>query len=127
MSTASPSHRGLIVYGPDANCTLSPGPDYCSPKYSIYEYRPSIAANATFIALFATALVIHVIMGIKWRTWFFTFAMFWGLVSELIGYGGRIMLHENPFSFAGFLMQIICITLGPTYFTAAIYLTLSKV
>ena len=54
------------------------------------------------------------------------------------------MLWQNPFSFDGFLMQIsesstigdelrlcademtVCITLGPTFYTAAIYLTLSK-
>lgn len=36
------------------------------------------------------------------------------------------MLYENPFSFTGFLIQIICITLGPTWFTAAIYFTLSR-
>ena len=27
-------------------------------------------------------------------------------MSEMIGYGGRIMLWENPFGFAGFLVQI---------------------
>ena len=34
------------------------------------------------------------------------FAMFWGCIAEMIGYGGRIMLWEDPFSFTGFLMQI---------------------
>ena len=29
-----------------------------------------------------------------------------GCVSEMIGYGGRILLWENPFGFAGFLVQI---------------------
>ena len=29
-----------------------------------------------------------------------------GCVSEIIGYGGRVMLWENPFGFAGFLIQI---------------------
>ena len=29
-----------------------------------------------------------------------------GCVSEMIGYGGRVMLWENPFGFAGFLVQI---------------------
>ncbi len=29
-----------------------------------------------------------------------------GCVSEMIGYGGRLLLWENPFGFAGFLVQI---------------------
>lgn len=124
--TTNPSLRGLIVYGPDANCTLKAGPDYCDPKYGVYQYRPSIAANATFIALYLVALIIHFLIGLKYRTWIFSSIICFGIASELIGYGGRIMLNENPFSFTAFLMQIICIAIGPTWFTAAIYLTLSK-
>ncbi len=52
MPTTNPSLHRLIVYGPDANCTLKAGPYYCDPKYGVYQYRPSIAANATFIALY---------------------------------------------------------------------------
>ena len=29
-----------------------------------------------------------------------------GCASEMIGYGGRLLLWENPFGFAGFLVQI---------------------
>ena len=126
MPTTNPKLRGLIAYGGDANCTLKAGPDYCDPKYGVYQYIPSLAANVTFMVLYIIALIIHVLMGLKWKTWFFSSTIFWGIVAEVIGYGGRIMLHQNPFSFSGFLMQIICLTLGPTWFTAAIYLTLYK-
>ena len=129
-----------IVYGPDANCTLA----FCPAQASVYEYRPSLGGNITFLVLFFIALVLHTILGIKWRTFAFAFSMFWGCVTEIIGYGGRIYLWQDPFSFNGFLMQIsrcsvrdvieqekinkdiVCITLGPTFFSAAIYLTLSK-
>lgn len=120
--TTDPALRNLTTYGPDANCTLA----ICSPKFGVYEYRPSIAANSVFLALFGLALIIHLILGIKWQTWFYTIAIAWGCVSEMLGYGGRIILWQDPFSFTGFLLQICCITLGPTFFTAAIYLTLSR-
>ena len=131
------------VYGPDANCTLS----VCSVKASVYEYRPSIAANAVFLVLYSIALIVHLFQGFKYRTFGFTFCMGCGCITEIIGYGGRIMLWQNPFSFSGFLMQIsmfhglefspvptkafqltitVCITFGPTFYTAAIYFTLSK-
>ena len=51
-------------------------------------------------------MIIHIALGIKYKTWAFLFAIFWGCASELIGYGGRVMLWESPFSFPGFLIQI---------------------
>ena len=91
-----------ISYGPDENCTLTT----CDVSSSVYQYRPSIAANAIFIALFGISLIVHIYQGIRWRSWFFTFVMFWGCVAEMIGYGGRVILWKNPFSFPGFLTQI---------------------
>lgn len=106
MANANHNPNNLISYGPDENCTLTPGPTYCPPSVGVYEYRPSLAANTVFIALFFIAMVIHLALGIRYKTWAFLFAIFWGCVSELIGYGGRVMLWENPFSFPGFLIQI---------------------
>jgi hypothetical protein len=48
--------------------------------------------------------------------------MIGGLVLEVAGYAGRIMAHSNPFGKGPFLISIICLTIGPTFFTAAIYL-----
>ena len=106
MANAGHNPNSLISYGPNENCTLTPGPQYCPASVGVYEYRPSLAADSVFIALFAIALVIHLGLGIKYRTWAFLFAMFWGCASELIGYGGRVLMWENPFSFPGFLIQI---------------------
>ena len=92
----------LITYGPDSNCTLA----LCSPVFSVYEYRPSLGTNIAFMILFGIALATHVAMGVRWRSWFFMSMMACGCVSEMIGYGGRLLLWENPFGFAGFLVQI---------------------
>ena len=105
MANSGHNPNGLISYGPNENCTLTPGPQYCPPSVGVYEYRPSLAANTTFIAFFGLALVIHVALGIKYKTWAFLFAIFWGCASELIGYGGRVIMWQNPFSFPGFLIQ----------------------
>jgi len=126
MPTTGPALRGLVAYGPDSNCTLSAGPDYCLVNYSVYQYRPTLGGNATFLALFAIALIIHAVLGLRYRTWTYAGVVVAGCISEIIGYGARIMLYQNPFSFTGFLMQIICITFGPTWFTAGIYFTLSR-
>lgn len=98
----SEANSTWVTYGPDANCTLA----LCPAEWSIYHYRPSLAANSLFIALFGLSLATHIFQGVKWRSWTFLFCMFWGCVSEIIGYGGRIMMWQNPFSFTGFMIQI---------------------
>ena len=71
-----------------------------------YPRLSSQISTNVFLALFGIAMVIRIILGLKWRTWFFGVDFLYGCVSEMVGYGGRIMLWENPFSFVGFLMQI---------------------
>lgn len=100
--SVSKTPNGYVSYGPNTNCTLA----VCPLSFSVYQYRPSIPANGAFIALFALALVIHIIQGAIWRTWMFTLAMSCGCIIEVIGYSGRIMLYNNPFSFNAYIMQI---------------------
>lgn len=126
MSTTIPGSPGspgdLITFGPHANCTL----DLCPIEYSVYKYRPSVPANATFVALFGVSIFVHVILGIRWRQWNFMALMVLGSLVEIGGYAGRLILHNNPFSFGGFMDQIVLITTAPVFYTAGIYITLSK-
>ncbi|RBR06401.1 uncharacterized protein FIESC28_11091 [Fusarium coffeatum] len=121
MSRQPPN--GLVVFGPDANCTL----ELCPIEWSVYQYRPSLAANITFIVLYGLAMGVHITLGIRWRQWFYMSFMMLGCIFEIIGYIGRIILYNNPFNFGGFMIQIVFITSGPVFYTAAIYVTLSKI
>ncbi|KAL9622429.1 MAG: hypothetical protein Q9160_003274 [Pyrenula sp. 1 TL-2023] len=118
-----PNQEDYIAYGPEANCTVT----LCPISRSIYQYRPSLPANSIFIALFGITLIVHILQGLRYKTTWFLSCMVFGCIMEVIGYGGRIMLYINPFSFAGFIMQIACITFAPAFFAAAIYFTLSKI
>ncbi|KID79522.1 Efflux pump himE [Metarhizium brunneum] len=113
---------GVKTVGPDTNCTL----DNCPAEWSIYGFRPSLAANATFLGLFILVGLAHGYLGFRWRSWGFMGGMILGCLSEAIGYAGRIMLYNNPFSFVGFMVQIVCLTIAPVFYTASIYVTLSK-
>jgi len=92
---------GLISYGPDTNCTIA----LCRIDKSALVYRPSIAANGTFISLFSFAVILQIAQGVHWKTWGFMIAMLLGCIEEIIGYAGRLMLYNNPFSFGGFLLN----------------------
>ena len=126
MSRVDPND--LISYGPDANCVLDKtSPYYCPTEASVYGYRPALGANITFLILFVIAMAIQTYQGVRWRTWWFMGAMIFGCICDILGYGGRIMLYLDPFSFNGFMLQITTITLGPAFFSAAIYFTLSRI
>ena len=47
-----------------------------------------------------------------------------GTFGEAVGYGGRIMMYNNPWSGAGFKIQICCLVLAPSFLAAGIYVTL---
>jgi hypothetical protein len=113
----------LITFGPDANCTLA----LCPVEASIQGYRPALGVEIAFIALFGVSMLIHLAQGIRYHTWFFASMMALGCIGEMIGYGGRVLMYQNPFSFDGFIIQICCITISPVFFAAAIYVTLARV
>jgi hypothetical protein len=83
-------------------CTL----DTCGVERTIFHYIPSLTANAVFIAVFGVAFALHLFQGLRWRTWVFMSCILCGCTIEMVGYGGRIIMHSNPFSFGGFMMQI---------------------
>jgi hypothetical protein len=94
--------NGLISFGKNANCTIA----LCPVEASILRYQPSIPGNGVIIGLLALSMFIHIIQGLRWRSWDFMICMILGCVDEIIGYIGRIMLHSNPFSFNAFVIQI---------------------
>ncbi|KAL8678272.1 MAG: hypothetical protein Q9186_005353 [Xanthomendoza sp. 1 TL-2023] len=105
-----------------ALCTL----ETCPVDESYYDYRPSLAANGAFLALFSLSLLAFLVqVTLSKRFIGFTIAMVSGCLLEVLGYIGRIM--HNPFGENGFLMQICCLTIAPAFMAAGIYLTLSRI
>ncbi|KAJ5358758.1 uncharacterized protein N7496_011171 [Penicillium cataractarum] len=105
-----------------SNCT-DVTPD-CPVSGSIYGYAPNIAASYAFAIIFGLCALVQLVQMVKWRMWSFGIAVILGAVSEVIGYIGRIMLHKNAYSDAGFETQICTLTMAPAFWSAAIYLTL---
>ena len=92
----------LIPFGPRANCTL----DLCPLEWSVFRYLPSISANATFMAIFCLLLIAHLAQGVHYKAWAYMGCVAVGCGLELAGYAGRIMLHDNPFDFNEFLINL---------------------
>lgn len=79
------------------------------------------------LAAFGALTVPALYLGIKHKVKLFTACFTIGLLGEVVGYIGRIMLHDNPFSKTYFLMYLICTTIAPTFTAAAVYLTLARI
>ncbi|KAJ9616651.1 hypothetical protein H2200_000370 [Cladophialophora chaetospira] len=119
----NPNGNVYFAGGDDANCTVSA----CPIELSVYGYRPSIPASATLIALYAICMGIQAILGFRYKKWGFMSAMILGCFDEILGYVGRILYWQNPWKQDGFIMQIVLITIGPVFFSAAIYVLLAQI
>lgn len=86
------------------HCTVQ----ICPIDSSNYNYLPSLAANAVFIALFGVSLACFLGQGLLSRRFIgFTVVMVCGDILEVLGYAGRIMSHNNPWLQVGRHVQEI--------------------
>ncbi|CVL07535.1 related to RTA1 domain protein [Fusarium mangiferae] len=105
-----------------AHCTEL-GPT-CPVEATTYGYAPVLGANATLLTVFILCAIIQLVFGTWKRVYSYSFAIFFGCVLEAVGYVGRLMMHQNPWSSSGFRMQIICLIIAPSFIAAGIYLTM---
>jgi hypothetical protein len=96
----------------------------CPAYLTTYGYYPNLSVNSFFIALFGILFVLQIVFGTWRRTWTYMIAVSIGLFGEAVGYGGRIIMHHNPWSQNGFKIQICCLVLAPSFLAAGIYVTL---
>ncbi|KAL3477014.1 RTA1 like protein-domain-containing protein [Aspergillus californicus] len=121
MMTEMPTNETLLENS--ELCTL----ETCPVSMGMVQYLPILWCQILFMAIFGAAIIPQLVFGIRYKTWTFMVAMILGLIGEAVGYGGRIMLNKNPFKLDGFLMYLVPLTIAPAFFTAAIYLTLSRI
>ncbi|KAK8092004.1 hypothetical protein PG997_002365 [Apiospora hydei] len=90
-----------------------------------YGYRPSLAAGASFIVLFAFALIYHLTLSMRKKRWV-SVALSYGAFVELIGWVGRTWGSQCPYNQHAYLMQIVTLIIGPVFVTAALYILLGQ-
>ncbi|KAG5291238.1 parasitic phase-specific protein PSP-1 [Histoplasma capsulatum G186AR] len=96
----------------------------CPVEATIYGYKPNPVVNLICVIVFGVLFFVAVWQTYKHKTYSFGVAMSLGCVAEAIGYGGRLVLNRNPWDSNGFQIQICTLIIAPSFFTAAIYLTL---
>ncbi|OJD26135.1 hypothetical protein ACJ73_02490 [Blastomyces percursus] len=99
----------------------------CPVEATIYGYQPNPVVNLICLIIFGMLFFVAVWQTIKYKTYSFGIAMSLGCLGETLGYGGRLMLNRNPWDPIGFQIQICTLIIAPSFFTAAIYLTLKHI
>jgi MFS-type transporter involved in bile tolerance (Atg22 family) len=84
-------------------CTLTSG---CPIGWATIKYRPSIAGNVIYMLCFFVLFAAQLFYGIRKKTWTYMGALLVGIFAEAIGYVGRVMLNQNPYSMDNFLMYV---------------------
>lgn len=105
-------------------------PDFpaCDAFEGVYPYDASLAANVAFLAIFALSGIGFITAwAVTRRAASFNIAMLFGILCEVLGYVGRVLTTVNRFDGDSFLMQIVCLTIGPAFLAAGVYLCLRQI
>ncbi|KAH7323870.1 RTA1 like protein-domain-containing protein [Rhexocercosporidium sp. MPI-PUGE-AT-0058] len=105
------------------DCTL----DLCPLSEAHFTYIPTLYGNAALAGIFGIYAAIHMVVGIRFKTWGYMTGMVLGLLLEVLGYANRIRMHYNPFPKMPFVLQLVGLTIGPALLSAAIYLCLGRI
>lgn len=97
-----PDGATFAAGGENPNCTV----EACPIEFSVYGYRPTLPGSAALIALYGICMIVQIVLGIRYKTWWFMGAMVLGCIDEILGYAGRILYYQNPWKEPGFIMQI---------------------
>lgn len=107
-------------------CNRYPDADVCVQGY--YGYRLTLGAYATFVAIFGASFLGYLATYVVTRRGLaFTVALMLGVAAEILGYAARVWSYFNPWNLNAFLMQISCLTLGPAFMAAGVYLCLRRI
>ena len=123
----------MSVAPPGFNATLWAEPWLCTyatcpvKEFGQLHYIPSLAGNAFYLAIFSLGLLSQIGLGIHYRTWGYLVAMIGGTGLEIVGYTARIELHIDDFNNNYFIIYLVGLTIGPAFFSAAIYLCLARI
>lgn len=96
----------------------------CPVEATTYGYYPSLGPNAALLAVYAVLFFSQIIVGFMKKVYSFSAAMAAGCFLEMLGYAGRIIMHDNPWSDSGMRIQIVCLIIGPSFIAGGIYLTI---
>ncbi|EFY87014.1 RTA1 domain protein, putative [Metarhizium acridum CQMa 102] len=106
----------------EASCGSS-----CPVPEGFYNYSPNVGGNAVLLAIHALFLPAVLYFGVRLRTRFFSLTLATGHLLSLLGFVGRVLLHQTPDNPGHFLLSLLGTVLGPSFFTASIFVVIPHI
>ncbi|KAK6837333.1 hypothetical protein RU639_001541 [Aspergillus parasiticus] len=98
-----------------------------SDGFSLYTYKPSVAASIIFTFVFGISAGLHVWQAfVKTKAWFFT-AFMVGSFMMTFGYASRTASAKDPRSLGPYISQSLLILLPPSLYAATIYMCYGRI
>lgn len=105
------------------DCTLVT----CPVEGGWFSSPPPIEGTAFMLAAFATLVPINLWVGVRNKTTVYSLSMSIGLLLEVMGHSGKMLLRNDLASKSYFALSLLGTAAGPTLITAAIYTILPHI
>lgn len=99
----------------------------CPAADNFYSYDPSVGGNAVLLAAFAILSLVVPYLGFRSWTPLFSATLTTGLLAEVLGFVGRVLLHSTKNSRTYFFLFLFGTVLGPTFISASIFIVLPHI
>lgn len=99
----------------------------CPVNGGFYSYDPNVGGNAVLLAIFAALVPVVFFMSFRFRTPSFSALLVTGLLLEVAGFVGRVLLHGHRDNQAYFVLSLFGTVLGPSFMSAAIFIVLPHI
>lgn len=96
----------------------------CPVEGGLYSYNPNLGGNAFLLAVYAALIPIVLYFGFRYRTRVFAVTLSSGLLFELLGFIGRVLLHGSRGNEGYFFLAHFGTVLGPTLISTSMFLIL---
>lgn len=102
-------------------------PGTCPVETGYLSEPPSLAGAAVILVAFSVLVPINLWIGARCKTTTYTLTLVAGLLVEVMGYVGRLLLRSDLASKTYFILFLLGTVVGPTLITAAIFTILPHV
>ncbi|CAF3566561.1 unnamed protein product [Fusarium graminearum] len=99
----------------------------CPASNGFYTYNPSVGGNAMLLTVFALLSIATIYFGIRSKTYLFSIILTAGLLLEVLGFIGRILLHSKRDDQGHFFLVLFGTILGPSLMSLAIFIVLPHI
>ncbi|KFA62801.1 hypothetical protein S40285_03806 [Stachybotrys chlorohalonatus IBT 40285] len=96
----------------------------CPVNGDFLSYQPNLGANAFLLAAFAVLVPVTFVLGLRFQAPVFATILTAGLVLEVVGFLGRVLLSSIQGSATYTLLWLLGTVLGPTFISASIFVVL---